>query len=119
MLALIGSQWLTITNEKGERRLDNREDFVRVEIETALEREIRVIPILELVHAYSNLKAGAETLPKLLARATSTRRRRERHAARQAQVRLDPHQARALATSTDTARPRRSWPNSSAFIAQP
>jgi hypothetical protein len=51
------------------------------------------------VHAYSNLKAGPETLPKLLARATSTRRRRERHAARQAQVRLDPHQARALATS--------------------
>src|SRR5512133_2052032 len=46
LLALIGPQWLTITNKKGQRRLDDPEDYVRLEIETALTREIRVIPIL-------------------------------------------------------------------------
>ena len=46
LLALIGPQWLTITDENGQRRLDNPEDYVRLEIETALKRKIRVIPIL-------------------------------------------------------------------------
>ena len=46
LLALIGAQWLTMTDEKGQRRLDNPEDYVRLEIETALTRKIRVIPIL-------------------------------------------------------------------------
>jgi tetratricopeptide (TPR) repeat protein len=46
LLALIGRQWLTVTNKKGQRRLDDPEDYVRVEIETALTRRIRVIPIL-------------------------------------------------------------------------
>jgi SIR2-like domain/TIR domain len=49
LLALIGPQWLTITNENGQRRLDNPKDLVRVEIETALKlKKIRVIPILVL-----------------------------------------------------------------------
>ena len=46
LLALIGDQWLTITDEQGKRRLDNPHDFVRVEIEAALTRNVRVIPIL-------------------------------------------------------------------------
>lgn len=46
LLALIGPQWLTITDEEGQRRIDNAEDFVRLEIEAALMRNIRVIPIL-------------------------------------------------------------------------
>jgi outer membrane protein assembly factor BamD (BamD/ComL family) len=46
LLALIGPQWLTISDENGQRRLDNAEDYVRLEIETALTRKIRVIPIL-------------------------------------------------------------------------
>jgi hypothetical protein len=46
LLALIGPQWLTITDENGQRRLDNPEDYVRLEIEAALTRKIRVIPIL-------------------------------------------------------------------------
>ncbi len=45
LLALIGSQWLTITGESG-RCLDDPEDFVRLEIEAALTRNVRVIPIL-------------------------------------------------------------------------
>lgn len=46
LLAVIGSQWLTITDEHGERRLDNPTDYVRLEIATALTRNIRVIPVL-------------------------------------------------------------------------
>ena len=46
LLALIGPQWLKITDEEGRCRLDNPGDYVRVEIETALTRKIRVIPIL-------------------------------------------------------------------------
>ena len=46
LLALIGHQWVTITGEDGRRRLDNPDDFVRLEVEAALERNVRVIPIL-------------------------------------------------------------------------
>jgi formylglycine-generating enzyme required for sulfatase activity len=46
LLALIGRQWLTGTDSLGHRRLDNPEDFVRLEIMTALARNICVIPVL-------------------------------------------------------------------------
>jgi hypothetical protein len=46
LLVLIGPQWLAISDENGHRRLDSPEDYVRLEIETALTRKIRVIPIL-------------------------------------------------------------------------
>jgi hypothetical protein len=46
LLALIGEQWLTITNEHGRARLEDPDDFVRLEIEAALTRNVRVIPIL-------------------------------------------------------------------------
>jgi formylglycine-generating enzyme required for sulfatase activity len=46
LIAVIGKQWLTIADAAGQRRLDNPNDFVRLEIKTALERNIRVIPAL-------------------------------------------------------------------------
>jgi hypothetical protein len=46
LLALIGKRWLTAADEHGGRRLDDPEDFVRLEIEAALRREVLVIPIL-------------------------------------------------------------------------
>ena len=46
LLALIGDRWLTITGEDGRRCLDNSDDWVRVEIEAALTRNVRVIPVL-------------------------------------------------------------------------
>ncbi len=46
LLALIGDRWLTITDQDGQRRLDDDNDFVRLEIEAALTRNVRIIPIL-------------------------------------------------------------------------
>ena len=46
LIAVIGRNWLTSSGEKGRRRLDDAEDFVRLEIATALKRGIRVIPVL-------------------------------------------------------------------------
>ncbi|WP_297325586.1 SUMF1/EgtB/PvdO family nonheme iron enzyme [Nitrosomonas sp.] len=45
-VVLIGKHWLDITDAAGQRRLDNPDDFVRLEIATLLERKIRVIPVL-------------------------------------------------------------------------
>jgi tetratricopeptide (TPR) repeat protein len=46
LLALIGPRWIDARDEKGNRRLDGAADFVRIEIATALERDIPVFPIL-------------------------------------------------------------------------
>ena len=46
LLAVIGPGWLTATDDEGQRRLEDPDDIVRVEIQAALERDIRVIPIL-------------------------------------------------------------------------
>jgi TIR domain-containing protein len=46
LLALIGDEWLTITDAAGRPRLNDPHDFVRLEIESALERGISVIPVV-------------------------------------------------------------------------
>jgi formylglycine-generating enzyme required for sulfatase activity len=46
LIALIGHRWLENKDADGKRRLDNPEDFVRIEITAALDRNIRVIPVL-------------------------------------------------------------------------
>jgi hypothetical protein len=46
LLAVIGRNWLDARDEHGNRRLENPNDFVRVEIEAALQRNIPVVPIL-------------------------------------------------------------------------
>ncbi len=46
LLAVIGRDWLRITDASGGRRLDDPADFVRLEIEAALQRDIPVIPVL-------------------------------------------------------------------------
>lgn len=45
LLVVIGRQWLTCADERG-RRLDDPNDFVRLEIAAALRRGVRVIPVL-------------------------------------------------------------------------
>ena len=46
LIVVIGQQWLTSVDAKGQRRLDDQDDFVRMEIEGAFRRRMRVIPVL-------------------------------------------------------------------------
>ena len=46
VLVLIGTRWLDAKDEQGNRCLENSSDPLRVEIETALNSDARVIPIL-------------------------------------------------------------------------
>jgi len=46
LIAVIGREWLEIAGAGGARRLDDAQDLVRVEIATALDRGIPVIPVL-------------------------------------------------------------------------
>jgi hypothetical protein len=46
LLAILGNGWLEVVDPAGKRRLEDPADFVRIEIEAALERDIPVIPLL-------------------------------------------------------------------------
>lgn len=46
LIVVIAKRWLSSVDEEGRRRLANSDDFVRLEIGTALRRDIRVIPVL-------------------------------------------------------------------------
>ncbi len=45
-IAVIGPHWTTIKGPDGARRLDNPADYVRIELEAALKRDIPVVPVL-------------------------------------------------------------------------
>ncbi|MFN2507059.1 MAG: toll/interleukin-1 receptor domain-containing protein, partial [Acidimicrobiales bacterium] len=46
VLALIGDDWLSMTDGHGKRRVDNPDDFVRLELAAALKRKVPLIPVL-------------------------------------------------------------------------
>jgi TIR domain len=46
LLAIIGPNWTSVTDASGARRLDQPNDFVRLEVAPALARGIDVIPVL-------------------------------------------------------------------------
>ena len=47
MLAVVGSSWLSARDPTGRRRLDDKDDFVRIELKWALEKkEVSVVPVL-------------------------------------------------------------------------
>jgi Tol biopolymer transport system component len=63
VLAIIGPHWADVRNGAGQRRLEDAEDFVRVELEAALARDIPVVPVL-VGHA---TMPGTADLPASLA----------------------------------------------------
>lgn len=63
LIALIGDDWLSCKGRDGRRRLDDPDDFVRLEIAAALQRQTMVIPVL--VERAS--MPGPEDLPASLA----------------------------------------------------
>ena len=54
-VVLIGKAWLSTSDAAGRRRLDDPEDFVRLEVAAALQRNIKVLPVL----------VGGATMPRM------------------------------------------------------
>lgn len=46
VLVIIGKEWAGVAGAQGQSRLHSEDDYVRLEVEAALARKIRVIPIL-------------------------------------------------------------------------
>ncbi len=46
LLVLVGRQWLTVEDSEGRRRLDDPNDFARLELAAALGRDVRIVPVL-------------------------------------------------------------------------
>jgi eukaryotic-like serine/threonine-protein kinase len=63
VLAIIGPRWTDARNSAGNRRLEDSDDFVRIELEAALVRDIPVVPVL-VGHA---AMSGISDLPASLA----------------------------------------------------
>jgi len=62
LIALIGPHWLKAVDANGKNRLDDQGDFVRIEIVAALQRGVRVIPVL----VQKAEMPGVDTLPESL-----------------------------------------------------
>lgn len=65
LIAIIGPNWLTAVDDEGKRKLDDPNDWVRLEIETALRREISIIPLLvsgAKMPSSANLPEGLKSL---------------------------------------------------------
>lgn len=64
LVAVIGPNWLTVTNAAGQRRLDAPKDYVRYEVARALENpECKVLPILR---GARTMMPSADDLPEEL-----------------------------------------------------
>lgn len=62
MLVIIGKRWLDTTDANGQRRLDAAGDFVRLELETAIRRNITIVP----VYVEGAFPPSTEALPQSL-----------------------------------------------------
>jgi len=66
-IAVIGPRWLTARGNDGNPKLGNPADYVRLEIESALKRDIRVIPVLvdgALMPTPSDLPSSLQALAR-------------------------------------------------------
>ncbi len=63
VLAIIGPRWTDVSNKAGQRRLEDQDGFVRIELEAALARDI---PVVSVLVAHAPLPVASE-LPGSLA----------------------------------------------------
>jgi DNA-binding beta-propeller fold protein YncE len=45
LIALVGSRWSSVKDASGRRRIENPDDFVRLELQAALAGSVRIIPV--------------------------------------------------------------------------
>jgi DNA primase len=62
LLVIIGKRWLSATDSEGKRRLDDVNDFVRLETAAALSRGIPVVPVL----VHDAVRPTEQDLPDVL-----------------------------------------------------
>jgi TIR domain len=117
LLALIGPAWLTQSDRRGRRRLDNADDVVRRELETALRRKVVVIPVLigeAQMPAANDLPGPLRSITKRQALHLSDQRwRSDVHTLIEELGRLLGHQAKG-----DRRRPDSPKPESAASTAE-
>ena len=68
VIVVIGPGWLSARDADGRRRLDDPDDLVRIEIATALELNVRVIPVLVGGATMPHAQELPETLVRLARR---------------------------------------------------
>jgi hypothetical protein len=68
LLAVIGKHWVSSADSENRRRLDDPQDFVRIEIEAALNRGVPVIPVLVDGAAMPHPEDLPDSLKKLVRR---------------------------------------------------
>src|SRR5271155_1997750 len=68
LLAVIGKHWVSSADSENRRRLDDPHDFVRIEIEAALTRNVPVIPVLVDGAAMPHPNDLPDSLTKLIRR---------------------------------------------------
>jgi hypothetical protein len=98
MVVMIGPRWATVEGKEGRPRLFESQDFVRYEVETALQRtDVKVVPVLiagARMPDPEQLPKSLRTLPELMAIELSDdlRRRRDdvRHLMTTLEGRSDP-----------------------------
>jgi cytoskeletal protein RodZ len=103
LLVLIGRDWVNCTDSAGRRRLDDPQDFVRMEVAKALEQNVRVIPVL----VKGARMPAPEDLPELLRSVTRRQALELRHERWSQDV---EHLASALAQMLELPRLDRSAP---------
>jgi hypothetical protein len=75
LLAVIGPRWLSAADEVGQRRIEDPQDLLRIEIATALAREdVRVVPVLVEQATMPHVTSLPEDLRSLTQRQTVTLR---------------------------------------------
>lgn len=101
VLAVIGKSWLTVRNESEQRRLDDPEDFVRMEIKATLDAGRRLIPVL----------VGGATMPGDSSLPTALQRLAGLQAVNMSDERWDYDSERLTSAIDGSAQPsaRRAW----------